>query len=55
VQNNLLNMKGLSDGSITVVDLQKGEPVASIDTLKNQGMNPNCIVLLPEWSTGHGH
>jgi DNA-binding beta-propeller fold protein YncE len=55
VQNNLLNMKGLSDGSITVVDLEKGEPVASIDTLKNQGMNPNCIVLLPEWSVGHGH
>jgi len=55
VQNNLLNMKGLSDGSITVIDLQKGEPVASIDTLKNMGMNPNCIVLLPEWSTGHGH
>ena len=55
VQNNLLNLPGLSDGSISVVDLKKGETVASIDTLKNQGLNPNCIILLPEWSTGHGH
>lgn len=55
VQNSLLNLPGMSDGSITVIDLMKGEAVASIDTLKNQGFNPNCIVLLPEWSTGHGH
>jgi DNA-binding beta-propeller fold protein YncE len=55
VQNNLLNLPGLSDGSISVVDLEKGETIASIDTLKNQGLNPNCIILLPEWSTGHGH
>jgi hypothetical protein len=47
VQNSLLNLPGLSDGSITVIDLVKGEPVASVDTLKNQGFNPNCIVLLP--------
>jgi hypothetical protein len=37
----------MRDGSITVIDLAKGEPIASIDTLKNQGFNPNCIVLLP--------
>jgi DNA-binding beta-propeller fold protein YncE len=55
VQNNLLNLPGLSDGSISVVDLEKGERVASIDILKNQGMNPNCIILLPEWSSGHTH
>ena len=23
------------------------EPIARVDTLKNQGFNPNCIVLLP--------
>jgi len=55
VQNNLLNLPGLSDGSISVVDLEKDETVASIDTLKNQGLNPNCIILLPEWSSGHTH
>ncbi|MER3425609.1 MAG: hypothetical protein C4293_22640 [Nitrospiraceae bacterium] len=47
VQNSLLNLEGMSDGSITVIDLSKGEAVGSIDTLKNQGFNPNCIVLLP--------
>jgi DNA-binding beta-propeller fold protein YncE len=55
VQNNLLNLPGLSDGSISVVDLEKGETVASINTLRDQGLNPNCIILLPEWSSGHGH
>jgi DNA-binding beta-propeller fold protein YncE len=47
VQNSLLNLPGMSDGSITVIDVAKGEPIASVDTLKNQGFNPNCIVLLP--------
>ncbi len=47
VQNSLLNLPGMSDGSITVIDVAKGEPIASVDTLKNQGLNPNCIVLLP--------
>jgi len=47
VQNSLLNLPGLSDGSVTIIDVVKGEPVASVDTLKNQGFNPNCIVLLP--------
>jgi WD40 repeat protein len=48
VQNSLLNLAGLSDGAITVIDVAKGEPIASVDTLKNQGLNPNCIVLLPQ-------
>jgi len=47
VQNSLLNLPGMSDGSITVIDVAKGEPIASVDTLKNQGFNPNCVVLLP--------
>ena len=48
LQNSLLNLPGLSDGSITVIDMARGEPIASVDTLKNQGLNPNCIVLLPQ-------
>lgn len=55
VQNSLLNLPGISDGSVTVIDLAKGEAVASMDTLKNQGLNPNCIVLLPEWHHDAGH
>ncbi len=47
VQNSLLNMEGLSDGSITVIDLKEDKVLGSIDTLKAQGFNPNCIMLLP--------
>lgn len=48
VQNSLLNLEGMSDGSITVIDLTKGGKVlGSIDTLKAAGFNPNCIMLLP--------
>ncbi|NOS79996.1 MAG: YncE family protein [Nitrospira sp.] len=48
VQNSLLNLEGMSDGSITVIDLAKGGKVLrSIETLKSQGFNPNCIMLLP--------
>jgi DNA-binding beta-propeller fold protein YncE len=55
VQNNLLGLPGMSDASITVIDLQKEQAVASIDTFKNQGLNPNSIVLLPEWNAPAGH
>ncbi len=55
VQNALLNLPGMSDGSITVIDLDKEEAIADIDTLKNQGFNPNLIVLLPEWYNAAGH
>jgi DNA-binding beta-propeller fold protein YncE len=55
VQNSLLNLPGMSDGSITIIDLVKGEAIGSIDTLKDQGFNPNSIVLLPEWNHPAGH
>jgi hypothetical protein len=55
VQNALLNLPGMSDGSITVVDLAKGEVVGSVDTLKDMGLNPNSLVLLPEWNHFAGH
>ena len=55
VQNALLNLPGMSDGSITVIDLQKQEVIGNIDTLKNQGLNPNSIVLLPQWNDPAGH
>jgi 6-phosphogluconolactonase (cycloisomerase 2 family) len=55
VQNSFLNLPEMNDGSISVIDLQTNERIASIDTLKNQGLNPNCIVLLPEWNTESSH
>lgn len=55
VQNSLLNLPGMSDGSITVIDLKTEQVIGSIDTLKEQGLNPNSIVLLPEWNSLGGH
>jgi len=55
VQNNLLGLPGMDDGSVTVIDITKEEVVKSMDTLKNQGFNPNSIVLLPEWHRDAGH
>jgi len=55
VQNALLNLPGMSDGSITVIDLDREAVVATIETLKEGGYNPNSIVLLPEWNHLAGH
>ena len=52
VQNSLLNLDGLSDGSITVIDLQRDTVLGSIETLKAQGFNPNCIMLLTDHVRG---
>jgi DNA-binding beta-propeller fold protein YncE len=55
VQNALLNLPGMSDGSITIVDLKDEKVFGSVDTLKNKGFNPNSIVLMPEWNDLAGH
>lgn len=55
VQNALLNLPGMSDGSITIVDLKAEKVIGSVDTLKNKGYNPNSIVLLPRWNELAGH
>jgi DNA-binding beta-propeller fold protein YncE len=55
VQNNFLGLPGMDDGSVTVLDLIKEKVIRSMDTLKNQGFNPNSIVLLPEWHHDAGH
>ncbi len=55
VQNALLNLPGLGDGSVSVIDLAKGIRIGSMDTLKNAGFNPNSIVLLPKWYHAMGH
>ena len=47
VQNSFLNLDGMNDGSITVIDLKADKILGNIDTLKSQGFNPNCIMLLP--------
>ena len=55
VQNSLLNIPGISDGSITVVDLQALEVVGSLDTFKKQNLTPNSITFLPKWYNQMGH
>ena len=55
VQNSFINLPGMSEGSITVVDLQKKEVIDTIDTFIENGFNPNCMVLLPEWNDTMGH
>ncbi len=50
-----INLKGMDDGSIKVVDLNSEKVVASVGTLKNMGFNPNRIVLLPKWNHLAGH
>ena len=55
VQNSFINLPGMSEGSITVVDLQKKEVIDTIETFVDNGLNPNCMVLLPEWNDTMGH
>ncbi|AXS82743.1 MULTISPECIES: YncE family protein [Marinobacter] len=55
VQNSFINLPDMRDGSVSVVDLESGEVVASMDTLKNAGFNPNSLTLLPEWNHLAGH
>jgi len=55
VQNSFLNLPDMSDGSITVIDLKKLEVKATIDTFKKQGLNPNCIIMMPRWHHDTAH
>lgn len=55
VQNSFINLPGMSEGSITVVDLKSKEVIDTIDTFIENGFNPNCMVLLPEWNDLMGH
>ncbi|MEE8119521.1 MAG: YncE family protein, partial [Gammaproteobacteria bacterium] len=55
VQNSFINLPGMSEGSITVVDLEKMEVVDTMNTFAENGFNPNCMVLLPEWNHPMGH
>ena len=49
VQNGMLNLPGFSDGSITVIDLEKMEVFDNITTFKDAGYAINHILMLPEW------
>jgi DNA-binding beta-propeller fold protein YncE len=55
VQNALLNLPGMSDGSVTIIDMKTEKVVGSMDSLKDKGLNPNSMVLLPKWNDLAGH
>jgi len=55
VQNSFLNLPGMSDGSVSVVDMGKREVIDTLDTFKGSGFNPNSIVLLGDWNDPMGH
>lgn len=55
VQNALLNLPGLNDGSITVIDRKTEKVIRSMTTLTSAGFNANSIVLLPQWNDMAGH
>lgn len=55
VQNNLLNLPDMNDGSISVIDLKTLTKIGSIDTFKEKGLRPHDIYLLPPWHTDDAH
>ncbi len=55
VQNSFLNLPGMSSGSITVIDVKSRTVIDTIETFVENGLNPNCMVLLPEWNDPMGH
>ncbi len=55
VQNSFLNLPNMNESSVTGVDLESSEILAEMNTLKEVGLNPNSIVLLPEWNVLAGH
>jgi hypothetical protein len=55
VQNGLMNLDGLNDGSITVVDLEALEAVGSIDTFRDAGLTVNMIEGMPDDPRAHTH
>ncbi len=55
VENNFLDLPDMNDGSLTVIDMVTFEKIASIDTFKKQGLNPNSIILMPKWHHDTAH
>ncbi|MEE8132746.1 MAG: hypothetical protein V3T40_04135 [Nitrososphaerales archaeon] len=46
VQNNLLTLEGMNSGTISVVDLESGELVATVDSFIKRGWQPESLLLL---------
>jgi len=55
VQNSLMNLPGMSSGTVTVIDLENQKRIGELDTFSKLGLNLNLIVLLPKWYHPIGH
>jgi hypothetical protein len=49
-QNNLINIEGLNDGTLMVVDIYTGENLGTLDMVAKYGLMPESV----EWAFGHG-
>jgi DNA-binding beta-propeller fold protein YncE len=49
-QNNLINIEGLNDGTLMVVDIYTGEVLGTLDMVAEFGLMPESV----EWAFGHG-
>lgn len=55
VQNSFVNLPGMHEGTVSVIDRSTMKKIRDMTTLKDQGLTPNSIVLLPEWNDLAGH
>lgn len=49
VQNNLLDIPGINEGSLTMIDLEDGTTVATLDLAGQHGIKAEAI------ESAHGH
>ena len=50
IQNNLINLEGLNEGTLTVVDIYTGEILGTLDMRADYGLLPESV----EWAYGQG-
>jgi len=55
VQNSFINLPGMHEGTVTVIDRKTLAVVSQMSTLKDRGLTPNSIVLIPEQNFLAGH
>lgn len=55
VQNSFINLPEMHEGTVSVIDRKTMMKVKDMTTLKDQGLTPNSIVLLPRWNDLAGH
>lgn len=55
VQNSFINLPEMHEGTVSVIDRSTMKKIRDMTTLKDQGLTPNSIVLLPEWNDLAGH